>query len=621
LLIHPGTAHAETRLADIFLDGAILQRQAPVPVWGWAEPGAKVEVSFGGQTRSATADDKGYWKVTLDPLEASNEGRELVLQSGSEKQVVKNVRVGEVWLVSGQSNMRAGGPDRDTGVYPFYQSKSGNGPEIRVREFGSGASLEPEADEPLNRGKNPWEPMPDLVPNKEYPLAYYFARILRDQLQVPVGLIMVAVPGTNQAAWMAKETLESFPAAGGGGANFYESFLAEKESALAKGKTPFKSWAEFKELEKTWLENPSGLWPGRGQLVLANYPTALYNTRIYPLAPYAFRGVLWHQGEAGPGGAYGQRLVAMFKQWRTLFGHDFPVIWGTLSKNTASQPPLEPALETFYRSGTNVEIRRALELFQGDKGAEFVEFYDLGNDDTHFTQKAEAGRRMALAALAKVYDKPQLYTAPRLAESKLEGGRAILRFDHVGTALAYEPGINGISGVIVSGSDGRGRWANVKVIDAQTIECSHPEVADVKFVAYGGSPNPHETLFSSEGLPAGPFAVNSGSVKLENAKAPYSILKIEGGNDAKLHLEHVRREGYVFEIRKNKAAGEKVTVQAYVPEEWKGAEVTADGQAVATESVTADGASFVRFEAAVNGPRVIVAKPGKAGEFQKVDRY
>lgn len=617
------TSHAALRPADIFQENMVLQRELPVPVWGWADAGAKVEVAFAGQTQSAQADAKGYWKVVLQPLEAGNEGRELVMRSGSDQVTLKNILVGEVWLVAGQSNMRAGGPDTDTGIYPHYQSPgtAGGAPEIRIRDFGKGASLTPLEDtDPVEQGKEKWTVLPENPPETNMNISQYFSRVVRDELKVPVGIVIVAVSGTNQAAWMSKETLESFPGTAPH-ANFYEEFFADKNKDLAKSAGAFKSWDDFQKADAAWHQDPKGAWPGRNNLVVNNFPTVLYNTRIHPLAPFSIRGVLWHQGEAGPGGPYGERLVAMFRQWRKLFGADFHVIWGTLSRSTTSQPPLSPITEGFYRSGNNVEIRKALGLFGGDPKAEYVEFYDLGNEDTHFLQKAEAGRRMALAALAKVHGKAAPYTGPRLVESKFSGRTVTLKFGHTGDGLVYKPSINGISGIYLHGPGDKARWAEVKQVDANTLECSHPDIAEVQAAVYGSNPNPHETLFNSAGLPASAFALNPNNLVFRDPKPAIQLVALEGGKST-LCVTHTRREGYVFQIKASKDGGSgPCTVKAFVPEEWKGCEVEADGKPVTTEALAQDGANFVRFQVTVGGPPAIVAQPGKAAEFRKVNRF
>jgi sialate O-acetylesterase len=478
------------RLADIFQDGMVLQREMPVPVWGWAAPNAKVAVSFAGQTLSAQANDKGYWKVVLQPLKASRSGGELVMRSGSSQVTLENVVVGEVWVSVGHSIMGAQGPDLDTGVFPHYVSPgtSGGGPEIRIREFGWGASRDPLDDTaPAGRGKLKWLVMPENPPRKNMYIGQYFSRVIRDGQQVPVGLIQVAVPGTRMLTYTSRKTLESFPATTGGYANYYEESVAGWEKGQAAAKSAIKSWGDV----KTWLDKHNGPAPGEG----LGYPAALYNTRIHPLAPFAIRGVISMQlGAGGYAADYARSFVAPFKQWRELFGQDFYIIILTHARDTANyQPPLKPMVGWFYR--TDLATRNSLSLYGGDPRVEYVELYDIGDFSVHYFSAAEAGRRAGLAALAKAYGESRLYTGPRIKKYALEGGRVRIEFEHCGTGLVYQPSINGISGIYLRGSDGATRWADVKLLNPNTIECSHPDIKKVQCVASGYYPNPHETLF------------------------------------------------------------------------------------------------------------------------------
>mgnify|MGYP006144213019 CR=1 FL=1 len=93
------------RLASLFTDHGVLQRETPVPIWGWAKPGQKVVVRFAGQVSEATAKADGSWRVDLKPLAINREGTDLVVVAGSESKTLKNVVVGDVWLCGGQSNM------------------------------------------------------------------------------------------------------------------------------------------------------------------------------------------------------------------------------------------------------------------------------------------------------------------------------------------------------------------------------------------------------------------------------------------------------------------------------------------------------------------------------------
>lgn len=600
LALLAGTVRAEDRLAHIFQDNMVLQRDKPVPVWGWAAPGTQVEVGFAGQKKQAVADDRGYWKAVLDPLAASREGRPLEVRIGNTTISRKNVLVGEVWLTSGQSNMVAGGSDADSGVYPHYVSPGTQGgkPEIRIVRFGWGASVEPLEDaDPAVRGNKPWELLTEDPPMKSGAIPQYFARVVRDALDVPVGIIQVAVPGTPLAAWMSREALET-----AGGLSMIDGASARRPSAEA-----------LKAAEAEWRETKKGNWPRDFQ----SNPSVLYNTRVHPLAPFAFRGALWHQGEAGTSA---KGVVAMVRQWRTQFGQEFDFIVGTLSRSTAEAPPLTPWRSGFYRSGANGALHQALTLFGDDPHVALVELYDLGNDGTHFTMKAEAGRRMALAALSLSYGKPAIYTGPRLASSAVDGGKATLKFEHVGDGLVHRPSIDGISGVFLRGKSGAVRWGQVKLLDASTVEASHPDITDLETVAYAAHPNPHETLFNSAGLPASPFTVNG--TKTRDKEPTLAMVKRLGTEpEVNLHVAHVRREGYVFSVRKDKSPSAPYRVQAYIPAEWKSYGVESDGKALAVEELTKDGQRFVTFDATLNGPWVIVAERGKEATLRKVNRF
>src|SRR5262245_29081650 len=104
----PVAAAEKLSLHGLFSDHAVLQRDMPVPVWGRAESGRKVTVSFAGQTHETTTEKDGRWQVKLEPLAASAEGRKLTVQTDDKSDTPlerTNILVGEVWICSGQSNM------------------------------------------------------------------------------------------------------------------------------------------------------------------------------------------------------------------------------------------------------------------------------------------------------------------------------------------------------------------------------------------------------------------------------------------------------------------------------------------------------------------------------------
>ncbi|WP_269539245.1 hypothetical protein [Cerasicoccus fimbriatus] len=625
-LLAANIAHAELSVAEIFSSKMVLQRDKDVPVWGWADAGESVKVSFGGQTATAQANADGKWMAKLSPMDANAKGQTMTVETaGGEKTEFTDVLVGEVWLASGQSNMVAGGPDKPTGVYPHYQSPDTATAPMRFRTFGFGTNQEPVERFPAVYSQDEDREWKDLEFGDESAIPQFFARVVRDGINVPVGMIRVAFPGTNQTAWMSKETLEQFDGEGG---NYYLDYKSKKDKDLAekpkktKDGTTISSYEEFTEYQKQWIDDPKGKgrYPGGGlrEMDFVNWPTTLYNTRIHPLAPFAMRGVIWHQGEGGPRGGYDERLIAMFKQWRELFGQDFYVIWGTLSRDNRQSPPLDPVRSSFYRSWTNNELRDAINI--ADDKMEYVEFYDLGHWNTHWIQKAESGRRMGLAALDLAYNQSHIYTGPRMADIKADGGTVYVKFSHVGERLIYEPSINGVSGVILIDANKEPRWGNVEVINTDTIKVSHPDITDVAVIAYGEASNPLETLFNSAGLPASPFSKafkDLGRFK-ESSDAP-DIVKLMEKAKVNLGIGHVRRDGYSFDVTGKKTPD--VQVQAYIPAEWTNVAVQTQGEPVPFETVDIEGQKFALFTVKTNGTPYAVTTKESAAKFAPIHRY
>ena len=97
---------AELQLSPLFGNNMVLQRSTTVPVWGLANAGENISVSFAGQLMQTTADENGNWKVLLTPMAASSKPSTLTVTSSSSKSVRRNnILVGDIWLCSGQSNM------------------------------------------------------------------------------------------------------------------------------------------------------------------------------------------------------------------------------------------------------------------------------------------------------------------------------------------------------------------------------------------------------------------------------------------------------------------------------------------------------------------------------------
>ena len=185
------------KLANLFTDNCILQRDRPVPIWGWGKPGERVTVEFAGQKKTITADVAGKWRVTLDPLPASQEPREL--SAGDCR--VKNVLVGDVWLCSGQSNMQMAVSE---GLNSKAEIAAANYPRIRLFTVPCQAVLDPQTDVAAT-----WQVCAPATVAKFSAAGYFFGRELLDKLDVPIGLINSSWGGTRVEAWTSRDGLWS----------------------------------------------------------------------------------------------------------------------------------------------------------------------------------------------------------------------------------------------------------------------------------------------------------------------------------------------------------------------------------------------------------------------------
>ncbi len=183
--------HADVRLPAIFSDHLVLQRDASVAVWGWADPGEEVSVSIAGETKTAEAGKDGKWMVKLSKLKAG--GPHTMTVKGGNTLAIADVLVGEVWLGSGQSNMAMTVQSSNN----FEQEKAAaKFPQLRMFTVERNPRRTPQAD-----CKGSWKLTTPEDVGPFSAAAYFFGRELHQKLGVPVGLINSSCGGTDIAAW------------------------------------------------------------------------------------------------------------------------------------------------------------------------------------------------------------------------------------------------------------------------------------------------------------------------------------------------------------------------------------------------------------------------------------
>jgi sialate O-acetylesterase len=197
------TASADVTLPPVLGSGMVLQRDLPVPVWGWADAGEKVSVTFAGQTKTTKAGDDGKWMVKLDPLKANSKANSLIV-TGNNKISLDNVLVGEVWICSGQSNMEWA---LRSSMNAKEEVAAADHPQIRLFNV-PGHTTSPL---PKEKGAGSWQVCNPKSATGFSAVGYFFGRRLQKELGVPVGLVGSNWGGTRIEPWTTLAGFESVP--------------------------------------------------------------------------------------------------------------------------------------------------------------------------------------------------------------------------------------------------------------------------------------------------------------------------------------------------------------------------------------------------------------------------
>ena len=512
LVVALAPLRAEVTLAPLFTDGAVLQRDQPVPVWGRAARGEKVAVSFAGQRQEATADAEGRWIVYLAALPASAQGASLTVQ-GANTIVVNDVVVGEVWLCSGQSNMewtvaRAADAPREIAAANFPLLR-----HVRIEHAVATAPAET-----VKTGG--WQSANPQTVGAFTAVGYFFARDLHQRLQVPVGLVHSSWGGTPVESWMSaaafasnpafkvvaerwQQNLADFPARQAA----YEAALAEWTKAQAAAKqAASRAPAATKQSGAKSSPAPLAEWQRKNPRPRAPRgpgdpwtPSGLFNGMINPLLPYALRGAIWYQGESNAerAGEYHALFAAMITSWRAHFGQgDFPFFWVSLANYGVPADGGEKGLSYAWlrdaqtRTLTLPNTGQALAIDIGDP------------KDIHPTNKQEVGRRLALLAKNRVYDIVVDDTGPTFVSATREGAGLRVRFNHAGGGLVahHKP----VQSLELAGPDRVFHPAEGR-IERDTLLVKSAAVREPVAVRYAWRNAPEANLYNGAGLPAVPF--------------------------------------------------------------------------------------------------------------------
>ena len=483
----------------IYGDGMVLQRGREVVVRGTTDkPGEPVTVQFGGQKVKAEVKGK-RWKAVLQPMEASNQGKPLVVSQKGATATVQNVVVGEVWIASGQSNMlwrlnqtpgnqqtiaQSANPD-----FRFYHSE----PQVHT----SPPRYTPELLERVKEKRmyeGRWAVSSPASTPRLSAVAYYFGQALQRQLEVPVGIIHASLGGSNMLAWIPRD-------------------VVRKEYPGCQG----SAWVKSKYASE-WVRGRAqqNVGPG-GDFALHPYaPSYLYETGIEPWEGFPVAGVIWYQGESDAeildNDQNKKLLKDLIASWREKLGRkNLPFLQVQLPRIND-----KGKLRAYWPEFRQVQAEVAAEL----PGVECVVTMDLGstNSDVHPPRKVEVGERLAATALKTVYDQHVAASGPIIQGFMKKGSKAQV-FLASANGLTTTDGAAPV-GFEIAGADKKFVPAEAE-IKGQAIMLSAKGVESPRYIRYGWAVFMNPNLVNAAGLPTAPYPASDATLVKKKAKRKY----------------------------------------------------------------------------------------------------
>lgn len=459
----------------LYTDNMVLQREVPLTIQGTANAGDQVTVSIADRQMKTKVGPNGKWSVTLPPLKA---GEPYTLKISTNQKVLQyhNVLAGEVWLCSGQSNMEfmlkqaatarldiPRAADQELRLYDMKARWRTNAVEWETTVLDSLNHLQYYKD-------TEWKECAPETVSDFSAIAYYFGKMLRDSLKVPVGLICNAVGGSPTEAWIDRTSLEyHFPAI-------------------------LKDWTQNDFIQE-WVRGRAALNIKKSVNNRQRHPYEpcyLYESGIRPLEQYPIRGIIWYQGESNAHNweAHEALFKLLVNAWRKNWNDDcLPFYYVQLS---SLDRPSWPWFRDSQRRMLNEisDIGMAVSSDHGD------------SLDVHPTCKQPVGERLARWALNKTYLKDIVPSGPLFRGADVRGEKVYLSFDY-GQGMRSSDG-KSLRCFEVAEFEGIYYPATAEVVGEQ-VKVYSKEVRNPRYVRYGWQPFTRANLVNRAGLPASTF--------------------------------------------------------------------------------------------------------------------
>lgn len=466
------------KVADIFTDNMVIQRGKPVPVWGIANAGTSVKVTFNKQIKTVITQPDGKWKVLFPAMSASDQPRILQVENGGKKSIFRNILIGDVWLCSGQSNMEFSLAEAKGGKETAAAADEKQ--ELRLFKYNPYAetgttpwdSLTLAKADDLDFFHGDWKLNNENAAREFSAVGYWFGKKIQEEEHIPIGLIEVAVGGSPLISWLDRLTLEADP--------LFEPALHNwRHSDYIMGWCRERADLNLKNARTPFQRHPYD-------------PCFNFEAGISHITQFPIKGVVWYQGESDADNAelYNKLFPVFVKDWREHWGYDFPFYYVQLSS-------LDRPSWNYFRDAQ----RRLLKEVPNSGMAVSSDLGDSVN--VHYTNKQPVGLRLADLALHDTYGKTTVVpNGPLAVDASKEGDKIALSFSE-STGLTTSDGQPPRGFEILNG---KGYFQPAKaVIRNNKVLLEIPRNEAVEKVVYGWKPYTRANLVNGAGLPASTF--------------------------------------------------------------------------------------------------------------------
>ncbi|HJW16107.1 MAG TPA: GDSL-type esterase/lipase family protein [Flavisolibacter sp.] len=468
------------QMAPVFGSHMVLQRGKPIKFYGIANAGERIIVHFNRRKQDAITDVNGKWQASFPSMQAGGPSQAKI-SSPDKIIVLDDILIGEVWLCSGQSNMAFPLASAVNSKDEMQQAqKNGRLRLLNMKvlaETGNTSWDMATLDKvnKLNYFSGTWQNCDSATANNFSAIAYYFGKKLESQLNVPVGLIEVAVGGSGTESWIDRYTMEHDPQLvnelyNWRKSDFYQPWVRERADMNLKNST-----------------NPKQRHPYE--------PCYNYEAGISQFVKFPIKGVIWYQGESNAHNIelHETLFPKLVASWRKKWGYEFPFYYVQLSSLS------RPSWPSFRNS--------QLQLLKVIPNAGMAVSSDIGDSlDVHPRRKKEVGERLARLALNFTYQQKQVVPyGPMPIGARRSVDQIIVTFKYSGIKLLTSDG-GPLRGFVLQDEKGIEKEVNAIIKkDKVVIPVDHNEWP--QYVLYGWKPYTNANLINKEKLPASTFKI------------------------------------------------------------------------------------------------------------------